>query len=63
MESWYLSANTVEGRVMNVCKLHVPVDAVRGGDSPLRGIVSFKVGCKPVGAGKLALYVDKSGNE
>ena len=61
MESWYLSAKIVEGRVRKVCKLHVACEVVRGGDNVSRGIEIFKVGCKPVGAGKLALYVEESG--
>ena len=61
VESLYLSANIVEGRVMNECKLQACLDAMAGGDRACRGMKSFKVGCKPVGWEKLVSYVADSG--
>lgn len=53
VESWYLSANIVEGRVRYVCNEHV-VSSEEGEERPERGIDSFRVGCTPVGGGKEA---------
>ncbi len=50
-----MSANIDEGSVRKVCKAHVDSGGA-GGDTRARyGMVSFNVGCKPVGGGNVAV--------